>query len=116
MPHVHESVLDAAGHTPLTRLNRVTEGIGTPVYLKAAFLTPGGSVKDRAARHTVLAERDGSLRPGGVIVEGTSGNTGVGLAIAQHDERDLGAGAVKHLPRMAGRRYAPAAGWARMGG
>jgi cystathionine beta-synthase len=79
---VHESVLDAIGQTPLIRLNRVSAGIAAPVYVKAEFLNPGASVKDRAARHMVLAaERDGSLRPGGVIVEGTSGNTGVGLAI-----------------------------------
>ncbi|MEV8515130.1 pyridoxal-phosphate dependent enzyme [Dactylosporangium sp. NPDC051484] len=83
MEHVYESVLDAVGHTPLIRLTRVTEDISTPVYLKAEFLNPGGSVKDRAARHMVAAaERDGLLRPGGVVVEGTSGNTGIGLAIA----------------------------------
>ncbi|MER7002860.1 pyridoxal-phosphate dependent enzyme [Dactylosporangium sp. NPDC000555] len=82
MEHVYESVLDAVGHTPLIRLNRVTEGISTPVYLKAEFLSPGGSIKDRAALHMVLAaERDGTLRPGGIVVEGTSGNTGIGLAI-----------------------------------
>ncbi|MEV6930850.1 pyridoxal-phosphate dependent enzyme [Dactylosporangium sp. NPDC051485] len=82
MEHSYESVLDAVGHTPLIRLTRVTEGISAPVYLKAEFLNPGGSVKDRAARHMVAAaERDGTLRPGGVIVEGTSGNTGIGLAI-----------------------------------
>jgi cystathionine beta-synthase len=81
-PPVYESVLDAIGQTPLIRLNRVTAGIAAPVYVKAEFLNPGASVKDRAARHMVLAgERDGSLRPGGVIVEGTSGNTGIGLAI-----------------------------------
>ncbi|GAA2579773.1 cystathionine beta-synthase [Dactylosporangium fulvum] len=82
MEHVYESALDAVGHTPLIRLSRVTDGISAPVYLKAEFLNPGGSVKDRAARHMVrAAEHDGTLRPGGVIVEGTSGNTGIGLAI-----------------------------------
>jgi cystathionine beta-synthase len=81
-PPVYDSVLDAIGQTPLIRLTRVTAGIAAPVYVKAEFLNPGASVKDRAARHMVLAaERDGSLRPGGVIVEGTSGNTGIGLAI-----------------------------------
>jgi cystathionine beta-synthase len=79
---VHESVLDAIGQTPLIRLSRVSAGLAAPVYVKAEFLNPGASVKDRAARHMVrAAERDGSLRPGGVIVEGTSGNTGIGLAI-----------------------------------
>ncbi|GAA0241982.1 PLP-dependent cysteine synthase family protein [Cryptosporangium japonicum] len=84
--HTFESVLDAIGGTPLIRLRRITAGLTTPVYLKAEFLNPGSSVKDRAALGMVLAaERDGSLRPGGVIVEGTSGNTGVGLTlIAAH--------------------------------
>jgi cystathionine beta-synthase len=76
------SVLDAIGDTPLIRLTRVTEGIAAPVHLKAEFLNPGGSVKDRAALAMVLAaEEAGELRAGGVIVEGTSGNTGIGLAM-----------------------------------
>ncbi|MEV4343840.1 cysteine synthase family protein [Actinoplanes sp. NPDC049596] len=76
------SVLDAIGDTPLIRLTRVTDGIAAPVHLKAEFLNPGGSVKDRAALAMVLAaEEAGDLRPGGVIVEGTSGNTGIGLAM-----------------------------------
>ncbi|HEY6480786.1 MAG TPA: pyridoxal-phosphate dependent enzyme, partial [Streptosporangiaceae bacterium] len=79
---VHESVLDAIGQTPLIRLTRVTAGLAAPVYVKAEFLSVGASVKDRAARNMVrAAEQDGSLRPGGVIVESTSGNTGIGLAI-----------------------------------
>jgi cystathionine beta-synthase len=81
-PLVHESVLDAIGQTPLIRLTRVTDGLAVPVYVKAEFLSVGASVKDRAARNMVrAAEQDGSLRPGGVIVESTSGNTGIGLAI-----------------------------------
>jgi cystathionine beta-synthase len=81
-PLVHESVLDAIGQTPLIRLTRVTAGLAVPVYVKAEFLSVGASVKDRAARNMVrAAEQDGSLRPGGVIVESTSGNTGIGLAI-----------------------------------
>src|SRR5437764_8760979 len=79
----YESVLDTIGWTPLIRLNRVTRGIRTPVYGKAEFFNPGGSVKDRIGLPIILrAEREGSLKPGGTIVEGTSGNTGVGLAIA----------------------------------
>ena len=78
-----ESVLDAIGWTPLIRLNAVTRGIRTPVYAKAEFFNPGGSVKDRIAIPIIeKAEREGALRPGGTIVEGTSGNTGVALAIA----------------------------------
>ncbi|CAJ61645.1 hypothetical protein; tryptophan synthase beta subunit-like PLP-dependent enzymes domain [Frankia alni ACN14a] len=79
---VHESVLDAIGETPLFRLTRLGRGIATPLYAKAEFLNIGGSVKDRAALSMVLqAERDGLLRPGGTIVEATSGNIGIGLAI-----------------------------------
>ncbi len=79
----YESVLDTIGWTPLIRLNRLTRGIKTPVYGKAEFFNPGGSVKDRIGLPIIeRAEREGRLLPGGTIVEGTSGNTGVGLAIA----------------------------------
>ena len=79
----YASVLDVIGWTPLIRLRRVTDGIRTPVYGKAEFMNPGGSVKDRIGPAIIeAAEREGRLRPGGTIVEGTSGNTGVGLAIA----------------------------------
>ena len=79
----YDSVLQTIGWTPLIRLNRVTRGIVTPVYGKAEFFNPGGSVKDRIGMPIIeAAERAGELKPGGTIVEGTSGNTGVGLAIA----------------------------------
>jgi cystathionine beta-synthase len=82
-PRPYESILDAIGQTPLLRLTRVTAGLRTPLYGKAEFMNPGGSVKDRIGLAIIeAAERDGTLRPGGTIVEGTSGNTGVGLAIA----------------------------------
>src|SRR5712691_12810836 len=78
-----DNILQAIGHTPLIKLQRVTRGIRTPVYRKAENLNPGGSVKDRIGLAIIeAAERSGALKPGGVIVEGTSGNTGVGLAIA----------------------------------
>jgi len=81
--HPYESIIDTIGWTPLIRLNAVTRGIRTPVYGKAEFFNPGGSVKDRIAVPIIeKAEREGALRPGGTIVEGTSGNTGVALAIA----------------------------------
>jgi cystathionine beta-synthase len=77
------SVLETIGWTPLIRLNRITAGLRTPVYAKAEYLNPGGSLKDRIGPAIVrAAERSGSLRPGGTIVEGTSGNTGVGLCLA----------------------------------
>jgi cystathionine beta-synthase len=78
-----DTVLDTIGWTPLVRLNSVTRGIRTPVYAKAEFFNPGGSVKDRIAMPIIeKAEREGRLKPGGTIVEGTSGNTGTALAIA----------------------------------
>ena len=79
----YANVLETVGWTPLIRLNRVTRGIRTPVYAKAEFYNPGGSVKDRIGLPIIeRAEREGKLKPGGTVVEGTSGNTGVGLAIA----------------------------------
>jgi cystathionine beta-synthase len=79
----YANVLETIGWTPLIRLNVVTRGIRTPVYAKAEFFNPGGSVKDRIGLPIIeRAEREGRLKPGGTIVEGTSGNTGVGLAIA----------------------------------
>ena len=79
----YDSVLGTIGWTPLIRLARVGAGIRTPVYGKAEFANPGGSVKDRIGLAIIeAAEQDGSLAPGGTVVEGTSGNTGVGLAIA----------------------------------
>ena len=79
----YDDVLQTIGWTPLIRLNRVTRGIATPVYGKADFFNPGGSVKDRIGLPIIeQAEREGRLLPGGTIVEGTSGNTGIGLAIA----------------------------------
>jgi len=78
----YKNFAEAVGHTPLIRLNRVSEQTGCDIYGKAEFLNPGSSVKDRAALFIILdAERNGTLRPGGVIVEGTAGNTGIGLAL-----------------------------------
>ena len=79
----YENVLETIGWTPLIRLNSVTRGIRTPVYAKAEYFNPGGSVKDRIAMPIIdKAVREGKLKPGGTIVEGTSGNTGTALAIA----------------------------------
>jgi len=84
-PHLkpYDNVLDTIGWTPLIRLGRVGAGVRTPVYGKAEYANPGGSVKDRIGLAIIEdAERRGDLRAGGTIVEGTSGNTGVGLAVA----------------------------------
>ncbi len=76
------SVLDAIGNTPLIRLKGASQATGCTILGKAEFLNPGQSVKDRAALSIIRhAERTGVLRPGGVIVEGTAGNTGIGLAL-----------------------------------
>jgi cystathionine beta-synthase len=80
---IHENVLSVIGRTPLVKLNRVARGVKANLLAKLEFLNPGGSVKDRIGIEMIqAAEREGKLRPGGTIVEGTSGNTGVGLAIA----------------------------------
>ncbi len=77
-----QSILDLIGHTPLVKLNHVTDGIAATVLVKLEYLNPGGSIKDRiAAKMIEEAERTGKLLPGGTIVEPTSGNTGVGLAL-----------------------------------
>src|SRR4051795_4886859 len=77
-----ESLVDLIGNTPLVRLNRVTEGLAPTVLAKVEYFNPGGSVKDRiAVRMIDAAEESGELKPGGTIVEPTSGNTGAGLAL-----------------------------------
>jgi cystathionine beta-synthase len=77
-----DNILEAIGQTPLIRLHRVAKDVPAEVYVKAEYLNPGGSMKDRIAVHMIdEAERKGLLRPGGTIVEGTSGNTGMGLAL-----------------------------------
>jgi cysteine synthase A len=79
---VRDGFVGAVGNTPLIRLRRISEETGCTILGKAEFLNPGGSVKDRAALAIILdAEKRGTLRPGGVIVEGTAGNTGIGLAL-----------------------------------
>jgi cystathionine beta-synthase len=82
-PRPYDSVLDTIGWTPLIRLQRIAGGIRTPVLGKAEYANPGGSVKDRIGLRIIEdAERSGRLAPGGTVVEGTSGNTGVALALA----------------------------------
>ena len=79
---IANSILDAIGETPLIRLNRASDATGCEILGKAEFMNPGQSVKDRAALQIVRdAEAKGLLRPGGLIVEGTAGNTGIGLAM-----------------------------------
>src|SRR3989449_1355791 len=78
----YQNILEAIGHTPLVKLNRITRGSKAQVYAKCDYLNPGGSVKDRIGTTMIEeAERKGWLKPGGTIVEGTSGNTGMGLAL-----------------------------------
>jgi len=77
-----ESILDLIGGTPLIPLRRVTQGVPYRILAKLEYLNPGGSVKDRIGTFMIdAAEKDGRLKPGGTIVEATSGNTGVGLAL-----------------------------------
>ncbi|GII29825.1 cystathionine beta-synthase [Planotetraspora mira] len=84
---VHDSLVELMGNTPLVRLRKVTAGAPAQVLAKVEYFNPGGSVKDRiAVRMIEAAERSGALKPGGTIVEPTSGNTGVGLAIVAQEK------------------------------
>jgi len=77
-----QTVLDAVGHTPIVRINKLAQHVKADIYCKLEFLNPGGSMKDRIGIHIVnQAEAQGQLKPGGTIVEATSGNTGMGLAL-----------------------------------
>lgn len=79
----YENVLGLIGHTPLVRLNRLAEGVKATIFAKMENLNPGYSVKDRIGIAMIeAAERDGTLKPGGTVIEATSGNTGIGLALA----------------------------------
>jgi cystathionine beta-synthase len=82
-PDIHDSILDTIGHTPMVRLSRIGAGLRCQLIAKLEVFNPGGSIKDRVAVAMIdAAEREGKLKPGGTIVEPTSGNTGTGLAIA----------------------------------
>ncbi|MFT3996445.1 MAG: cysteine synthase A [Asticcacaulis sp.] len=97
MARTVSSVLDLVGNTPLIRLKRASEETGCDIYGKAEFLNPGQSIKDRAALWIIRdAEAKGLLKPGGTIVEGTAGNTGIGLAMVANA---LGYKAVIVIPR-----------------
>ena len=114
MKKIADTILDTIGNTPMVRINRITRGVvpGT-VLAKLETFNPGNSIKDRMAVKMIEdAERAGLLKPGGTIIEGTSGNTGMGLAIAAvdqglqvhlHDDRQ----AVEGEGRRAARRSAP---------
>jgi cysteine synthase A len=79
---IRDGIVDAIGHTPLIKLRQASEATGCTILGKAEFMNPGGSVKDRAGRQMILeAEKRGELRPGGLVVEATAGNTGIGLAL-----------------------------------
>lgn len=79
---VRDGIIEAIGHTPLIKLEQASEATGCTILGKAEFMNPGGSVKDRAGRQMILeAEARGELRPGGLVVEATAGNTGIGLAL-----------------------------------
>src|SRR5579862_4124988 len=79
---IRDGFIGSVGNTPLIKLRRASEETGCTILGKAEFLNPGGSVKDRAGLYIIKdAEERGVLRPGGIIVEGTAGNTGIGLAL-----------------------------------
>ncbi len=79
---IYNSLIETIGNTPLVRLNKVSAGIKGTILVKVEYLNPGNSVKDRIALKMIEdAEKEGRLKPGGTIIEGTSGNTGMGLAL-----------------------------------
>ena len=83
---ISDGTVDAIGHTPLIKLRRASQATGCTILGKAEFMNPGGSVKDRAGRQMILeAEKRGELRPGGLVVESTAGNTGIGLALVANE-------------------------------
>ena len=83
MAKIYENLTDLIGNTPLVKLNKLTEGLNATVIAKLESANPGNSVKDRIGVAIIdAAEKDGSLKPGGTIVEATSGNTGIALAMA----------------------------------
>src|SRR3954468_3343004 len=80
--HINNDIVEAIGNTPLIGLKRASELTGCTILGKAEFMNPGQSVKDRPARQMILeAERRGEIKPGGLVVEATAGNTGIGLAL-----------------------------------
>jgi len=82
-PKVFNNILEAVGHTPIVRLNKLTKDLDCEIWVKLEFVNPGGSIKDRIAVYIIeQAEKQGKIKPGGTIVEATSGNTGMGLAMA----------------------------------
>src|SRR6478735_2037915 len=80
---IKNNILETIGHTPLIRLNKITRSLPCAVLAKVEYFNPGNSIKDRMALKMLeVAEQEGKIKPGGTIIEGTSGNTGMGLAIA----------------------------------
>src|SRR3569833_3325987 len=79
---VRDGIIEAIGHTPLIKLEHASAATGCTILGKAEFMNPGGSVKDRPGREMILqAEKRGDIKPGGLVVESTAGNTGIGLAL-----------------------------------
>ena len=80
---IKNNILETIGHTPLIRLNKITKSLPCQVLAKVEYFNPGNSIKDRMALKMLeVAEQEGKIKPGGTIIEGTSGNTGMGLALA----------------------------------
>lgn len=80
---IYDNILETIGHTPIVKMHRISRGVNCTVYAKCEFMNPGGSIKDRIGYAMVLAaERDGKIKPGDTLIEPTSGNTGIGIALA----------------------------------
>ena len=78
-----ENILDAVGNTPIVRLNKVGQELSCQLFAKCEFFNPGGSIKDRIGKQMIeIAEKDGLIKPGDTLIEPTSGNTGIGMALS----------------------------------
>ena len=78
-----ENILEAVGKTPIVKLNKVANNVKCKVYAKCEYFNPGGSIKDRIGKHMLeMAENEGRIKPGDTLIEPTSGNTGIGLALS----------------------------------
>src|SRR6201995_3023181 len=113
---IRNGFIDSIGNTPLIRLRRASDATGCEILGKAEFMNPGGSVKDRAGLAIITdAEQRGTLKPGGTIVEGTAGNTGIGITLVANAR---GYRSVIVMPRRRARKrrtccasVAPISGW-----
>ena len=95
-----KNILETIGATPIVKLNQIESKLNCELYAKCEFFNPGGSIKDRIGYNMVIeAEKEGRIKPGDTLIEPTSGNTGIGLALAAFNAGPLAAKAIGVIPR-----------------